>query len=73
MVRNNSGKTSLQPIHLFSKNNYLQTSSVEETAYIMGETFQQNSSSISHSDKLNKFKIHAEKKPIHQSRASYSS
>ena len=65
MVRKISGKTSPQPIHLFSKNNSSQTSSVEETANIMGETFQRNSSSISHSDKFKKFKIHAEKKPLH--------
>ena len=65
MVRKISGKTTPQPIHLFSKNNSLQTSSVEETANIMGETFQRNSSSISHSDKFKKFKIHAEKKPLH--------
>ena len=65
MVRKISGKTSPQPIHLFSKNNSLQTSSVEETANIMGETFQRNSSSISHSDKFKKFKINAEKKPLH--------
>ena len=65
MVRKISGKTSPQSIHLFSKNNSLQTSSVEETANIMGETFQRNSSSISHSDKFKKFKIHAEKKPLH--------
>ena len=65
MVRKISGKTSPQPIHLFSKNNSLQTSSVGETANIMGETFQRNSSSISHSDKFKKFKIHAEKKPLH--------
>ena len=65
MVRKISGKTSPQPIHLFSKNNSLRASSVEETANIMGETFQRNSSSISHSDKFKKFKIHAEKKPLH--------
>ena len=60
-----SGNTSPQPIHLFSKNNSSQTSSVEETANIMGETFHRNSSSISHSDKFKKFKIHTEKKPLH--------
>ena len=40
MVRKISGKTSPQPIHLFSKNNSLQTSSIEETSNIMDETFQ---------------------------------